>query len=44
VFEIHEDEMDLIPKIKEIMENAIKLDVPIVVEFRVGESWAQVKG
>jgi len=44
VFEIHEDEMDLIPKIKEIMENAIKLDVPIVVEFGIGENWAQVKG
>jgi DNA polymerase-1 len=44
VFEIHKDEMDLIPKIKEIMENAIKLEVPIVVEVGVGENWAQVKG
>jgi DNA polymerase-1 len=44
VFEIQEDEMDLIPKIREIMENAIKLDVPIVVEVGVGESWAHVKG
>ncbi len=44
VFEIHEDEMDIIPKIKEIMEGAIKLEVPVVVEFGIGENWAQAKG
>jgi len=44
VFEIHEEEIDMIPKIKDIMENTVKLDVPVIVEFGMGENWAQAKG
>jgi len=40
LFEIHELERDLIPKIQNIMEEAISLDVPIEVDVGVGSSWA----
>ncbi len=41
VFEVPSDEIPSISKIvKEEMESAIKLDLPIVVEIGSGSSWA----
>jgi len=43
VFEIKPSKVEeFIPKIKEIMENAFKLNVPIVVEAKVGENWDEM--
>ena len=40
VFDAHKDEVDeLRPMIKEIMETAMPVDVPIVVDTGVGENW-----
>ena len=40
VFDAHKDEVDeLRPMIKEIMETALPLDVPIVVDTGVGDNW-----
>jgi len=40
VFDAHKDEVDeLRPLIKELMENALPLNVPIVVDTGVGENW-----
>lgn len=40
LFDAHKDELDeLRPQIKEWMENAMKLDVPIIVETGVGDNW-----
>ena len=40
VFDAHKDEVDdLRPMIKELMEKALPLDVPIVVDTGAGENW-----
>ena len=40
VFDAHKDEVDeLRPVIKELMENALPLNVPVVVDTGVGENW-----
>jgi DNA polymerase-1 len=40
LFDAHKDEVDeLRPMIKEIMETALPLDVPIVVDTGVGDNW-----
>jgi DNA polymerase-1 len=40
VFEVHEDETDIMKsRVKEIMEGALKLNVPIVVDIGIGKSW-----
>jgi DNA polymerase-1 len=44
VFEIAEDKVDeWVKKIKPIMENAIKLSVPVVVEAKAGDNWGEMK-
>jgi len=44
VFEIKEGEVKtIVPRIKEIMENVLKLDVPIIVEASVGDNWREMK-
>ncbi len=44
VFEIPPQEWDeLKPKIKETMENAVTLTVPLVVEIRQGNNWMEAK-
>ncbi|MFA4941703.1 MAG: DNA polymerase, partial [Patescibacteria group bacterium] len=44
VFEIKEKEVkNIVPKIKEIMENILKLDVPILVEASVGDNWREME-
>ncbi|MFH1540743.1 MAG: DNA polymerase I [Elusimicrobiota bacterium] len=41
LFEIRKDETDkYIPMIKSEMENAIKLDIPVVVDVKIGKNWA----
>lgn len=40
VFDAHKDELDeLVPLIKELMENALPLNVPVVVETGTGDNW-----
>jgi len=40
VFDAHKDEVDeLIPLIKDLMENALPLNVPVVVEAGIGNNW-----
>lgn len=40
VFDVHKNEVDeLRPLIKELMENALPLDVPVVVDTGVGDNW-----
>lgn len=42
LFDIYNDEIDmLVPVIKSIMENAMKLNVPIVVETGIGKNWLE---
>ncbi|MEA5601400.1 DNA polymerase I [Nostoc sp. UHCC 0252] len=44
VFEIPPDEWEeLQPQIKLVMENAVQLSVPLLVEARVGENWMDTK-
>ncbi len=42
VFDVHKDEVEKIKKIvKDNMVNAIKLDVPMVVDMNTGENWLE---
>ena len=34
--------MDEIRTVKEIMENSVKLEVPVIVEPEIGPNWGQV--
>ncbi|AUT04338.1 DNA polymerase I [Nostoc sp. CENA543] len=44
VFEVPPNEWEeLQPKIKSVMEGAVKLSVPLVVEVRAGENWMETK-
>ncbi|HIK04404.1 MAG TPA: DNA polymerase I [Trichormus sp. M33_DOE_039] len=44
VFEVPPDEWEeLQPKIKSVMEGAVNLSVPLVVEVRAGENWMETK-
>jgi DNA polymerase-1 len=44
VFEIKEDKLkDCIPKIKDIMESAFKLKVPIVADAKLGDNWNEME-
>ena len=44
IFEIKEDKIDTyLPKLKELMENAITLKVPIVVETAISDNWGGLK-
>ena len=40
LFDAHKDEVDdLLPLIKEMMENALPMEVPILVETGIGDNW-----
>ena len=42
IFEIHESELDEVPKkIEELMESAFEMDVPLKVEAGIGENWLE---
>ncbi|GAB4383314.1 MAG: DNA polymerase I [Elainellaceae cyanobacterium] len=44
VFEVHPDHwQELQPQIKSIMESAVKLSVPLLVEVRAGQDWMDAK-
>ncbi|WP_422486238.1 DNA polymerase I [Gudongella sp. DL1XJH-153] len=44
IIEAHKDEADLVKKMmKETMENAVKLNVPLKVDILEGESWYETK-
>ena len=40
LFDAHKDEVDeLLPIIKKLMENALPLKVPVVVDAGIGDNW-----
>ena len=42
VFDAHKDEVNIIqPIIKEEMENAFKMEVPLDVEIGIGQNWLE---
>jgi DNA polymerase-1 len=42
VFDVPRSEQDIVlPLIREIMENVVKLDVPLIVDIGVGENWLE---
>ncbi|MFK0729958.1 MAG: DNA polymerase I [Gloeotrichia echinulata GP01] len=44
VFEVpHQEWEELQPQIKSVMEDAVKLSVPLVVDVRAGENWMETK-
>lgn len=44
LFEIKKDEIDkYIPMLKSEMENAVKLDIPVVVDVKTGKNWADME-
>lgn len=44
IFEIKEDKIDTwLPKLKDLMENAVALKVPIVVDSAIGDNWGELK-
>jgi DNA polymerase-1 len=44
VFEVPRQEwQELQPKIKEMMEKAVELTVPLVVDIHAGENWMEAK-
>lgn len=44
VFDVHESEVDWLPKmVKETMEHAVELDVPLVVGIGIGPNWLDAK-
>jgi DNA polymerase-1 len=44
IFEMRDDLVtEFVPKIREIMEKAITLCVPIIVDAKVGDSWGEME-
>ncbi len=44
VFEVPDDELDLMRQLSaDIMDSAVKLDVPLKVDTRVGKNWGEMK-
>jgi len=44
VFEVPDDEMDAMRKlVPEVMDSAVKLDVPLKVDTKVGRNWGEMK-
>jgi len=44
IFEVPDDEMDAMRKlVPEVMDSAVKLDVPLKVDTKVGRNWGEMK-
>jgi DNA polymerase-1 len=44
VFEVQEDKVEKwVKKIKPLMEDAVKLSVPVVAEAKVGDNWGEME-
>jgi len=44
VFEVHPDDWEeLQPQIRSIMEDAVTLTVPLVVDIHAGQNWMETK-
>lgn len=44
IFEIKQDKVDnWLPKLKSLMEGPLKIKVPIVVDYAVGDNWGELK-
>lgn len=44
IIDVHKDEIEVVKKLlKENMENAIKLNVPLLVDMNIGDSWYDTK-
>jgi DNA polymerase-1 len=44
IFEVHEKELEqLIPIVRDCMENAFKLEVPLTVDMKVGPNWYEME-
>ncbi|MEM2786490.1 MAG: DNA polymerase, partial [Candidatus Nitrosotenuis sp.] len=43
VFELADNEHDLLPELQQLMANAIKLNVPVEVDVSVGPNWLEAK-
>ncbi len=44
IFEVKEDKLDYYaPKIKDIMQDVLKLRVPIIVDQNIGDNWGELK-
>jgi len=41
VFDLHNDEQELIAKIQKLMEEALPLDVPLIVDCGTGKNWLE---
>ncbi len=41
IFDLHKDEEDIVLKLKELMETAVQLKVPLKVDVGIGRSWAE---
>jgi len=45
LFEVKEEKIDeVVLKIKEIMENVVKLEAPLRVEVKMGDNWGEMEG
>ena len=44
VIDCKKDEFEIVKKlVKDVMENVVKLDVPLLVEIEYGDDWYQAK-
>ncbi len=43
ILEIHEDQLSIVEKIKNVMEHVLSLDVPVVVDSSIGNDWGELQ-
>ena len=42
IFEVPEEELEIGTTIREIMQNVVRLDVPLTVDLKQGKTWEQL--